>query len=148
MTKEELKCDNQFEDENPSKLNDYPRITITNGTNGTNNTSTFLSLDKDEEKYFTKQDNMYICGYSECEKKCDTLKKMKKHIKSHINKKNIYCRYEGCTKRFTSKNNLKVNLNIISKIINIINIRYITERILEKDLISANLRTVDELSLI
>jgi len=60
------------------------------------------------DKYCKKINNIYECEFNECNKTFETLKKIKKHIKSHMLKKKIFCDYDGCTKRFTSKNNLKV----------------------------------------
>ena len=52
----------------------------------------------------------YVCKFnSNCKKVFKSLQKYKIHQKSHILKKQIECTFEGCTKKFSAVNNLKVN---------------------------------------
>ena len=63
-------------------------------------------------KFYEKQDNLFSCSFNTCNKQFNTEQKMKKHVRSHLYKKKIVCQFPGCTKRFSSTNNLKVCTNI------------------------------------
>jgi len=68
-----------------------------------------FSLRRDQEKLYKKvgEDN-YQCKHRGCLKYFTTSQKIKKHVKSHILRKKIVCQVQGCDKKFSSLNNLKV----------------------------------------
>ncbi len=76
-------------------------------------------------KNYTLINNLFYCTYdSSCKKFFNREQKIKKHLKSHIFKKKILCKFEGCNKKFSSVNNLKVTklslfLNFLNTFINL-----------------------------
>jgi hypothetical protein len=69
-----------------------------------------FSFKKDQSRMFSKlEEKLYQCNFNNnCKKMFGTEQKIKKHVRSHIFKKQIICSFHECNKKFSSMNNLKV----------------------------------------
>ena len=64
---------------------------------------------------FHSNKRQFVCDWSQCEKRCNTVSDLNKHKKVvHLKERNYVCDYNDCKKRFICKSHLNIHKRIDS----------------------------------